>query len=340
MKNFLNDSPPEIIVNFLTYLETIKGKSQKTINAYYSDLRTFFRFIKIHKKKIPPPKDFLSTDKNTAKKSLKEININDIDIDLIKTIELDDLYAYLAYTSRIRENNARSRARKAASLKSFFKYLYNRAKLIDDNPAKDLETPKIGKTLPKYLDLNDSIKLLETVSTSDENKNKERDYLIITLLLNCGLRISELSGINMSHIRKNDLTVTGKGDSERIIYLNTACHEALVNYLKVRPKSKEKTEPLLLSKNYLRLGVRSIQNIVKKYMILSNLDYTKYSAHKLRHTAATLMYSHGGVDIRILKEILGHKNISTTEIYTHINQQQLKNAVDKNPLANIKNSNK
>lgn len=339
MKTFLNDSP-DILVNFLTYLETIKGKSAKTINAYHSDLRTFFRFIKVHKSKISSPENFLCNDSQSANECLKEISIDDVDAEIIRSIVLDDLYAYLAYVGRVRENQARTRARKVASLKSFFKYLYSRANVIEDNPAKDLETPKIGKTLPKYLELNDSIKLLKTVAESDENKNKERDYLVITLLLNCGLRISELSGINRHHIRENSLTVTGKGNAERMIYLNAACLEALSEYLKVRPKSKDKSEPLLLSKNRLRLGVRSIQNIVKKYMILSDLDYTKYSAHKLRHTAATLMYAHGGVDIRILKEILGHKNIATTEIYTHINQTHIKSAVDKNPLSGIKSSGK
>lgn len=339
MKIFLSDSP-DILVNFLTYLETIKGKSEKTIDAYHSDLRTFFRFIKVHKGKIPPPENFMCSNKKNASECLKEIPVNDIDAEIIRSIVLDDLYAYLAYVGRVRENQARTRARKVASLKSFFKYLCSRAKLIDDNPARDLETPKIGKTLPRYLELDDSVKLLKTVSESAENKNKARDYLIITLLLNCGLRISELAGINRYHVRENTITVTGKGNAERVIYLNDACREALADYLSVRPKSKDSDEPLLLSKNRMRLGVRSIQNIVKKYMILSDLDYTKYSAHKLRHTAATLMYSHGGVDIRILKEILGHKNISTTEIYTHINQEHLKNAVEKNPLSGIKSSGK
>ena len=237
-----------------------------------------------------------------------------------------------------------TRARKISTIRIFFSYLSQKANLIDFNPAQNLETPKLDKRLPKYLSLDDSKKLLTVAETDDSDKNKERDYAIITLFLNCGLRLSELIGINIQDIDFNEykMNVIGKGNKERTIYLNKACIDAINNYISVRPKdgikcdSKTSNKALFLSKRRERISNRTVQYIVEKELKKAGLDTSKYSTHKLRHTAATLMYQYGEVDIRALQEILGHKSISTTEIYTHVSNEQAREAIEKNPLANFK----
>jgi site-specific recombinase XerD len=238
----------------------------------------------------------------------------------------------MSYVSRERDNNANSRARKVASIKSFFNYLTTKARLLEHNPAVELESPKIIKRLPRYLNIEESKMLLASVS----GKNRERDYAILTLFLNCGLRLSELVSININKIKNDTLTVIGKGNKERTIYLNKACKSALNAYLRVRPvEGVIDKNALFLSERKKRISNKTVQYIVKKYIIAAGLDPERYSTHKLRHTAATLMYKHGHVDIRALQEILGHESVSTTEIYTHVDNQQLKEAVDSNPLAEI-----
>ena len=321
---------PKFLREFLLYNDTIKGKAKNTTDAYYSDLRTFFRFLKVYNSLIPEPPGFYSDNHDEAINSLRNIEISDISLEIVKTVELEDLYEYMSYLNRARDNKSRSRARKVSSLRAFFSYMYNKAKYLDHNPAAELDAPKLGKTLPKYLELNESKALLDVV----DGPNAERDYLILTLFLNCGLRLSELVGIDIKDIRNNSLTVTGKGNKQRKIYLNSACVNALNKYLEVRPHDNVKTqEALFLNKNKSRLGQRGVQNIVKKYMELAGIDTNEYSTHKLRHTAATLMYKYGDVDIRVLQEILGHTNLSTTEIYTHLDDERLRSAVDKNPLS-------
>lgn len=311
---------PQVISDFLHYMETIKGKSKNTIKEYYYDLRLFFRYFKLAKNLADKEKDF------------DEIEITDITIEHIRSISLSDLYSFMSYVSRERDNTASARARKVASLKSFFNYLTNKAKLLDYNPANELESPKIVKRLPKYLNIEESKKLLDSV----DGEHKERDYAIITLFLNCGLRLSELVNINLNKIKNDTLTVIGKGDKERTIYLNSACISAINEYLKVRSVDGVKDKnALFLSERKQRISNKTVQYIVKKYISSSGLDPERYSTHKLRHTAATLMYRHGNVDIRSLQEILGHESIATTEIYTHVDNRQLKNAVDSNPLANF-----
>ena len=306
MINF-DDCTPEL-KDFITYLEVIKGKSKNTVNAYYYDLRLFYRYIKI---------------KNNPKLSLEEINsieISDVPFDYIKKIRLTDLYDYMNYVNRNRSNSSSARARKVSSLKTYFKYLTNKAELLDIDPTIELDAPKLSKRLPKYLDLDSSIKLLDTA----ENLN-QRDFCILTILLNCGLRVSELVGINMTDIQGTNLRVIGKGDKERQVYLNDACINAIEEYKKVRPKAKpQHSNALFLNKNNERISVRGIQLIVKKYLMLAGLDYTSYTTHKLRHTAATLMYKHGHVDVLALQKILGHTNLSTTQIYTHITNERLR----------------
>jgi site-specific recombinase XerD len=311
---------PIIAQDFLSYMDTIKGKSAKTIREYHYDLRSFFRFLKLHYRLIPLDSD------------LSTVSVTDIDIDFIKKISLSDLYAYMSYLSLDKSNKVTSRARKVASLRSFFNFLSTKAKVLEVNPAKELESPKLGKRIPKYLNVDESKQLLNAI----DGDNKERDFAIITLFLNCGMRLSELISINLSQIKDDKLTVVGKGNKERTIYLNLAAKTALNEYLRVRPNDNLKDKnALFLSEQRKRISPRTVQYIVKKYIIAAGLDPEKISPHKLRHTAATLMYQYGNVDIRSLQEILGHESVSTTEIYTHINKDQLKDAVNKNPLANF-----
>lgn len=321
MINF-DDCTPEL-KDFLTYLEVIKGKSQNTVNGYYYDLRLFYRYVKYKNSKS------ISIDK------IDELEISDVPFEQIKAIRLSDLYEFMNYVNRNRSNSSSARARKVSCLKTYFKYLTNKAELIDIDPTVELDAPKISKKLPRYLDLDSSIKLLNAAETLNE-----RDFCILTVLLNCGLRVSELVGINLTDIQGDNLRITGKGDKERQVFLNDACKNAIENYLSVRPKAKPGSENALFL-NHLsgRIGVRGVQLIVKKYLLLAGLDYTSYTTHKLRHTAATLMYKYGNVDVLTLQKILGHTNLSTTQIYTHTDDKQIESALKSNPLAQYSGEN-
>lgn len=313
---------PESLDNFLNYLNVIKAKSPNTINGYRSDLILFFRFMKMHRKLCP------------KKTEASDIEIRDIDSEFIKKIQLMDLYAFLAYLENERDNSSYARARKVASLKSFFKFLHTKAKLIDDNPTADLESPKIVKRHPVYLTLDESKDLLNSVDS--DNKHQKRDYCIITLFLNCGLRLSELCSINISRIKGDIMTIIGKGDKERTVYLNKACVKAISDYMTERAQMNilpSQLDALFISERKSRINMRTVEKIVKKYIEDAGLDKDKYSPHKLRHTAATLMYKYGNVDIRSLQMILGHENINTTQIYTHVDDEKLRNAVSSNPLS-------
>lgn len=316
------DDTPMILSDFLNYLETIKGKSPNTVKEYYFDLRTFFRFLKLR---------FRLIDKDTK---FEEINISDVDVSIIKKVTLQDLYAFISFVDKNRNNKNNAKARKVASLRSFYKFLHSKVKLIDENPAVDLESPKSGSRQPIHLSLNEADELLDCI----DGPFKERDYAIITLFLNCGLRLSELVSIDINKIKGDTLTVVGKGDKERTIYLNEACIAAINDYLKVRSSIEGIKEPnaLFISKRKNRISNKTVQYLVKKYLKSSGLDSNKYSTHKLRHTAATLMYKYGNVDIRALQQILGHENVSTTQIYTHIDDDRLRKAVKSNPLSNKK----
>ncbi len=312
---------PPLVEDFLGYMETIKGKSMNTVKAYSYDLILFFRYMKLRRKLVP---------ENTT---MEEILIFDIDDAFLKRITLADLYGFLAYVANSRDNKTYARARKVACLRSFFKYLHTKAHVIDENPAMELETPKTGDRHPVHLTLSESTQLLDSVIS----ENPERDYAIITLFLNCGLRLSELCGIDINRIKEDTLTVIGKGNKERTVYLNEACQAAISSYLKVRPHDGVKDrQALFLSSRKSRISNRMVQVIVKKQLELAGLDSEKISPHKLRHTAATLMYKHGNVDIRALQQILGHESISTTQIYTHIDDDRLRTAVRSNPLSKVK----
>lgn len=318
------DKNPEFLNSFLDYSVTILNKSPNSIKEYNYDLIMFLRFIKLHYKL-------------TNETEFQNINIDDITVDILKKITLNDIHAFLFFLTEQHKSKAATRARKVSSIRIFFNYLTTKANLLEINPAQNLETPKLDKRIPKYLTLDDSRKLLNMAS-SEDNRNKERDYAILTLFLNCGMRLSELVGINIKDISFTEckLNVIGKGNKERTIYLNKSCMNAINKYIAVRPKEKVRSkEALFLSERRERISNRTVQHIVKKELKLAGLDPEKYSVHKLRHTAATLMYQYGNVDIRALQELLGHESISTTEIYTHVNNDQVRNAVESNPLADF-----
>ena len=312
---------PEPLHSFLIYLESIQGKSRKTVNEYFYDIRTFYRFLCLHFNLVNSNNDF------------NQIDIDKINIDYLKKVDLNLLYEYADFLNRDLGNQARTRARKISSLRSYYKYLCSKVKLLHDNPTADLDSVKFENSLPKYFSLQDSINLLNAV----DERNYERDYCILTLFLNCGMRLAELVGINITDIRGDELVVTGKGNKERTVYLNNSCISAIKSYLKIRqkmsPESKDKNA-LFLSERNKRISRRTVQHIVEKYVKKLGMDSHKYTTHKLRHTAATLMHQ-SGVDIRILQEILGHKRLSTTEIYTHVNNNQIREAVAQNPLSEI-----
>lgn len=317
---------PDYLNDFLDYMITIQNKSKNTVKEYNYDLATFLKFIKMH---------FKLTDE----KNIKNIEYKDITIETLNKVKLEDLHAFLAYLTKNYDSKATTRSRKVSSIRVFFKYLTQK-KLIAINPAQDLETPKIGKRLPKYLTLEDSKKLLY-VASEEDTRNTKRNFAITTLFLNCGMRLSELVGINIKNIAFDEcqMTVIGKGNKERTIYLNKACINAIEDYLKVRPKTNfansDAEKALFLSERRQRISRRMVQQIIYDELRKAGLDSDKYSVHKLRHTAATLMYQYGQVDIRALQELLGHESISTTEIYTHVSNQQVRDAVEKNPLANL-----
>ena len=325
MKHELLLSCPPIIRDFLTYNETIKGKSSRSVNEYYLDLQTFFRYLLLIRGKVD------------AKTPFEEIEITSVDADLISTVIISDLYSFIVFCKDERGNNAATRARKTSTLRIFFKYLSSQIHLLETNPAEMLESPKVKNALPKHLSLEDSLELLSAV----DGPNKERDYCILTLFLNCGMRLSELCGLNLSDIRADGtMRLLGKGNKERIVYINNACAEAIKAYLEVRPNDAidyNDRNALFISRNKRRISNKTVQHIVKTYLDKAGLGGQGLSTHKLRHTAATLMYQHGDVDIRVLKDILGHANLGTTQIYTHISNTQIKNAIDANPLSNVKN---
>ncbi|MBC8584348.1 tyrosine recombinase XerC [Youxingia wuxianensis] len=317
---------PQELSDFLFYMLTIKGRSRKTVDAYYVDLRTFLRYIKavkIDHGNVNDPDYF------------HQISIQDVGLDTISTVTLSDVYRFLDYTLSERQNNAKTRSRKVSAIRSFFNYLTVKENKLTENPVKNLEVPSVKKSVPKYLTLEESLDLLTHIDSS--SKFYERDFCITTLFLNCGMRLSELVGINTYDLRENTIKLLGKGNKERVIYINEACQKALDAYLAVRiqPKSAEHKYALFLSSRGTRITPRRVEQIITYCLKQAGLDGQGYSPHKLRHTAATLMYQHGEVDIRVLKEILGHTSLSTTEIYTHISDKQMENAANKSPLTKV-----
>ena len=312
---------PQLVQQYLVYLQAIKNHSELSVIEYASDLRTFFRYL-VKQKGLYP-----------ADTPDEKIDLSPIDLQFIQGVNLMDAYQFMIYCKNERNNNETTRARRVVAIRRFYGYLSDNLGLIDSNPMKTLEAPKMKKSLPKYLTLEESERLLSVV----DGKYKERDYAIITLFLNCGLRLSELCSIDYNDIRDDcSLVVTGKGNKERIIYLNQACIDAIISYMKVRPHDNVKDKALFLSARNQRISPKTVQHIVYTYLDKAGLGDRGLSVHKLRHTAATLMYQHGKVDVLLLKEILGHENLSTTEIYTHIADDATKKAIQSNPLSKEK----
>ena len=321
---------PQLLRDFLVYHETIKGQSQLTLQEYYLDLRMFLRFMKLMRNDMP------------IHASLSDIDIKDIDLEFIRNISTSDIFDFLSYLANDRTQNPdspapeygispASRARKLSALKSFYKYLTVRTKQLADNPVADLEYPKLRKSLPKYLTLEQSAALLKAVS----GQNQARDYAILMIFLNCGIRRSELVGLNLTDIYEDRLRVVGKGNKERFVYFGSACRKAIDAYLPERHKQVlTDNRALFGSRNGNRISTDAVHALVKKALLKAGLDSTQFSAHKLRHTAATMMLS-GGVDVKTVQEVLGHENLNTTQIYTHIENTELKIAAEANPLSKL-----
>ena len=324
------DEFSQIVQQFAIYKRTIQGCSEKTVNEYMLDLRTFFRYL--------IAKD---TGVDINSEDFEEIDVRSIDSDYLSKIKTEQIYEFLFYTGDVRKNMWSAKARKLSAIKGLYKYLTVKRNIFEDNPAINIESPKPKKSLPKFLSLEESLLLLQAILDDKESNTRIRDYAIVTLFLNCGMRLSELVGINTTDIDRElrSLRVLGKGNKERIIYLNSACQDALRDYLQIRNSDKYQTvttRALFLSRLNKRVSVKTVQWMVYKYLDRAGLEAKHFSVHKLRHTAATLMYQSGNVDVRVLKDILGHEQLNTTQIYTHVSNEHMKNAMDQNPLASIK----
>ena len=322
------DTSPAV-ERFLRYKLAVQGRSAKTVEEYRIDLHLFFRYLIAARKGISP-----------SSEDFDEVSIAGVDNDFVKSVTTLEILEFLVYMANERHNSTASRARKLSAIKMFFKYMTSVEKILEKNPAADIESPKRKASLPKYLSESESISLLTSVLEDSESHTKERDFCMITLFLNCGMRLSELVGINLSDIDRElrSLRVLGKGNKERIVYLNDACRSALSAYLERRTRGLDMVKDknaLFLSRLGKRISNKTVQWVVYKYLDAAGLEYKHFSVHKLRHTAATLMYQEGGVDVLALKEILGHAQLGTTQIYTHINDKRLEEAVSKNPLAHL-----
>ena len=320
---------PEVVKDYASYTAAIKGNSEKTVCEYLLDLRTFFRFLKMKK-----------SGQRLEGKDFEAISISDITLADINAVTTENIIAFLMYAGFERENSATTRMRKLSALKSFFHYMHGKKHLIDQNPTSEVDAPKKSKALPKYLTLEEAQKLIEAVENDVESKTRTRDYTIIVLFLNTGMRLSELVGLNLQSFdpQLESVRVIGKGNKERIIYLNRAAKDACIAYLRTRldPKYISTSDnAFFLSGRQQRISAKTVQWLIYKYLDLAGLGSKGLSVHKLRHTAATLMYQSGKVDIRVLKDILGHEQLNTTQIYTHVVSRNLEEAMHNNPLSSF-----
>ena len=314
-----------LIEEYINYKLTVQNRSPQTVEQYATDLEMFFKYIVISGKK-----------KKFSAEEFDKTDISGIDIETAKGVTTAAVYSFLQYVTFERGNKPAARARKLSAIKGFYKYMTVTRRYLSENPAKDIESPKVKTALPKYLTLEESLKLLDAVESDAASKTRQRDFAIITLFLNCGMRLSELVGINLTSLdpELRLVRVVGKGSKERIIYLNEACRQAVSSYLQVRATLDIKDKnALFISRLGTRVSNKTVQWMVYKYLKLAGLGYRKLSTHKLRHTAATLMYQSGQVDIRVLKDILGHEQLNTTQIYTHVSNEHMENAMAQNPLA-------
>ena len=323
----VNEFSP-VVREFASYKSVIQGCSQRTVEQYLIDLRTFFRYLICEGDQavLRDPEKFM------------QITVESVDLECLKRVTTDQIYDFLLYTDSERENQTAAKARKLAAIRALYKFLVNKRGYMEDSPAANIDAPKKKKALPKFLSLEEARALLAAVAEDRESPYRERDLCMITLFLNCGMRVGELVGINLQDIdtELRSLRVLGKGNKERIIYLNEACREALRGYLAIRKNEKYRNctdKALFLSRRSARLSIQGVQVTVQKYLRLAGLESKHYSVHKLRHTAATLMYQSGAVDIRVLKDILGHEQLNTTQIYTHVSNRNMEEAMKHNPLS-------
>jgi site-specific recombinase XerD len=319
-----------VVQEFAAYKLVVQGCSQRTVDEYLLDLRTFFRYLL-----CKDQEDVLHNPEAFSKVSVKEV-----DLEFIRSITTEQIYAFLLYTDSVRENRSSAKARKLSAIKALYKFLINKRGLLEDNPAANIDTPIKKKSLPKYLTVEESLLLLNTVAEDKDNKNRARNYAIMTLFLNCGVRVGELTGISVGDLdpELRSMRVVGKGNKERIVYLNAACRNALSSYLAIRlgeAYRRVTDKALFLSNRNSRISEKTVQHMVYKYLEMAGLGPRRFSVHKLRHTAATLMYQSGEVDIRVLKDILGHEQLNTTQIYTHLSSQEMQTAMEHNPLSEV-----
>ena len=320
---------PPLIRDFARYKDVVQGCSKKTVSEYLLDLRTFCRWLLASREGRP-----------TEGEEFEAADLRELDTAFFAGVSTGEVYDFLAYVKDGRDNETRSMARKLSAIKQFYKFCTSRQHLFENNPAADIETPKMKKSLPKYLSVDESMDLLNAAANASDSKTRERDYCILTLFLNCGIRLSELAGISIPDLDRElrSMRVTGKGSKERIVYLNDACRAAIAAYLPIRMQTPAKAKgenALFLSGQGRRISVKTVQWMVKKYLGEAGLEYKNYSTHKLRHTAATLMYQSGEVDIRVLKDILGHEQLNTTQIYTHVSNEHMEEAMRNNPLSGV-----
>ena len=326
----INEFSP-IVREFAGYKSAIQGCSSKTVEEYLMDLRTFFRYL-------------LSKDDQSvldAPELFSSVKVDSVDLEVLREVTTEQVYDFLLFVDSKRDNMSAAKARKLSAIKALYKFLINKRGLLEDNPVANIESPKKKKSLPKFLSLEESIRLLDAVNSDTESDSRTRDYAIITLFLNCGMRLSELVGISLPDIDRElrSVRIVGKGNKERIVYLNDACRTALANHLSVRlgqKYSQVSDKALFLSSRMNRISVKTVQAMVYKYLDRAGLGAKHFSVHKLRHTAATLMYQSGEVDIRVLKDILGHEQLNTTQIYTHVSDRHMEAAMNNNPLSSVK----
>ena len=325
---------PRFLRDYANYLSAVESKSEKTICEYLLDLRTFFRYYIM-----------IENDEYLTIDELEKISIKHLTLDDVNRIRTQDIVDFIAYARNDRKNNSSTRNRKLSSIKSFFRHAHNKKHYIDKNPAEDIDGIQKSKSLSKYLTVEEAVRLLEAVNSDTESKTRQRDYSIIALFLNTGMRLSELVGLNLESFdpQITSVRVLGKGSKERIIYLNNAARDAVMSYMHIRldPRFiRTSDHAFFLSARQQRISPKTVQWMVNKYLSLAGLGSKGYSVHKLRHTAATLMYQSGKVDIRVLKDILGHEQLNTTQIYTHLVSKNLEEAMDKNPLSDFILNNK
>lgn len=333
----------ELLEDYMDYLSGVKGRSQLTVKEYRYDLLNFFRYLlgetDLGRRWRESHSPYLPLEEGADEEEQIEAYLPTVELELLAPLRLRDFHAYLSYLSRQKQAGPAIRARRASSLKGFFQFLHQSLHLLPENPCRNLELPKIPKRKPRYLQLEESELLLEESRTQESSEfQRLRDYCILTLFLNTGLRLAELCGLDLESWQGDTLRVIGKGNKERVVALNGACIDALQQYLPLRADLglPPQQEALFISRRKQRMARSSIQLLVKRHLQGAGLDSRKYSTHKLRHTAATLMYQYGKVDIRCLQQILGHESVATTEIYTHLGDDNLHQAVESHPLARLR----